>query len=216
MKMPNRLNSVKHNTTAVLGVALLGLCLLGLPYIETAYSAKPHHRMASPQRAAASVVGPQVPAASAVMVTPPATPAVSVTSIDLVRQPEDYLGKTVQFKGVFNSFSALGLDYKKALRDSKDFISVLVLRPDVNPSFKIPLSELKLFYPRKKSEAVTQLDAGDTVQITGTVFSTALGEPWVEISTLTIEAKAPGKTTASKTTASSATTPSDKPKLHGF
>jgi hypothetical protein len=117
------------------------------------------------------------------------TPAITVTSIDLVRQPDVYLNKKVTFKATFNSFASLGLDYKKAFRDSKDFVSMLVLRPDVSPKYRIPLSELKLFFPRKKSDVVLHLDAGDTIQVTGQVFSTALGEPWMDVDLLTIVEK---------------------------
>jgi hypothetical protein len=112
-----------------------------------------------------------------------------VSPIDLVRQPGTYLNKNVRFKATFNSFASLGLDYKPALRDSKDYVSMLVLRPDVAPTFKIPMSELKLFYPRKKSDAVVHLDAGDTIEITGTLFSQALGEPWVDVQELVIVQK---------------------------
>jgi hypothetical protein len=119
------------------------------------------------------------------------TPAHAVTSIELVKQPEAYLNKKVSFKATFNSFASLGLDYKKAFRDSKDYVSVLVLRPDVNPKYRIPLSELKLFFPRKKSDVVMHLDAGDTIKVTGTVFSNALGEPWMDIDQLVITDKAP-------------------------
>jgi hypothetical protein len=117
------------------------------------------------------------------------TPPLSVTPIDLVRQPDVYLNKHVTFKATFNSFASLGLDYKKAFRDSKDYVSMLVLRPDVSPKYRIPLSELKLFFPRKKSDVVLHLDAGDTVQITGLVFSNALGEPWMDVNQLTIVEK---------------------------
>ena len=119
------------------------------------------------------------------------TPAISVTPIELVKQPDSYLNKKVSFKATFNSFASLGLDYKKAFRDSKDYVSVLVLRSDVSPRYRIPLSELKLFFPRKKSDLVLHLDAGDTIQISGRVFSNALGEPWVDIDQLNIVEKAP-------------------------
>lgn len=104
----------------------------------------------------------------------------SVAALDLVHDPDRYLNKRVAFEGTFNSFSSLGLDYKKALRDAKQYVSLLILRPDVS-HHNIPLAELKMFYPRQKSESLMTLDQGDRVAIEGTVFSTALGEPWLDI-----------------------------------
>jgi len=103
-----------------------------------------------------------------------------ITSTELVQNPGKYLDKGVRFPATFNSFSSLGLDYNKALRESKDYISMLILRPDVK-HHKIPLSELKLIYPREQSEAVLTLESGDKIQITGSVFSTALNDPWVDV-----------------------------------
>ena len=60
------------------------------------------------------------------------------------------------------------------------FLIVLIRRPDVT-SHKIPLSELKLLFPRTKSKQVKDLETGDTVFVQGKVFSTALGDPWVEV-----------------------------------
>jgi lysyl-tRNA synthetase class II len=110
----------------------------------------------------------------------PAQPAIAVTPIALLKNPKSYLNKTVTFEGTFNSFSSLGLDYKKAFRDSKDYVSFLIKRPDVQEGM-IPLSELKLIYPRKKSEDVLHLETGDRIQVKGQVFSTALNEPWLDV-----------------------------------
>jgi hypothetical protein len=63
----------------------------------------------------------------------------------------------------------------------------------------IPLSELKLFYPRKQSEALGDLEPGDALTIEGTVFSTALREPWVDITSLkVIKAAKPAAKTSPK------------------
>ena len=52
-----------------------------------------------------------------------------VAPTDLVKTPQNYMGKDVTFEGTFNRFSDIALDYKKALRESKEYVSVLVLRP---------------------------------------------------------------------------------------
>ncbi len=120
---------------------------------------------------------------SSVKATPKAPEAVlqSVQAVDLLKDPQLYLNKKVAFEGTFNSFSNVGLDYKKAMRSSKDFVSIIIRRPDVT-DHTIPLAELKLIFPRKKSEDVMHLESGDKIKITGSVFSTALNEPWVDVS----------------------------------
>lgn len=115
-------------------------------------------------------------------------PAVSYTQVsplDIVREPEKYLEKGVAFEGVFNTFSPIGLDYKKAFRSSTDYITMLINRPDVS-NHTIPLSELKLFFPRKESEAVLHLESGDKIDVKGKEFSTALGDAWVDVTDLKI------------------------------
>lgn len=111
-----------------------------------------------------------------------------VAPLDLVKTPETYLDQYVAFEGTFNRFSDMGLDYQKAFRDSRDYVSMLILRPDVK-HHDIPLSELKLFFPRKKSEDVSDMDTGDVVSIRGQVFSNALGEPWVDIQEIKVVLK---------------------------
>lgn len=113
----------------------------------------------------------------------------TVTPLELVQSAEKYVSKRVTFEGTFSSFSSLGLDYKPAMRASKEFVSLLILRPDVS-HHKIPLSELKVFYPREKSETVMNLEAGDVIAIQGTVFSAALRDPWVDAQTITVVRKA--------------------------
>lgn len=107
---------------------------------------------------------------------------VNVQSMDLVDKPHEYIGKNVKFTAPFFAFSNLALDYKPAFRSSKTHISILVSQPKK----KIPLSELKLamMTPKEKDPETTllsNLKEGDTVEITGKVFSAALDDPWVEI-----------------------------------
>ncbi|MEB3286120.1 MAG: hypothetical protein VKJ04_01315 [Vampirovibrionales bacterium] len=111
---------------------------------------------------------------------PPDSAFVHIDADELLKNPTAQLNKYVELVGVFNRFSDTGLDYKKAFRDSRDYVSLFILRPDVEPR-QIPLSELKLFFPRKKSDEVVNLEGGDTIRIRGKVFSTALNEPWVDV-----------------------------------
>lgn len=106
--------------------------------------------------------------------------ATKVESLDLLREPAKYLNKKVAFTGTFNRFADTALDYKKAFRDSRDYVSFFILRPDVT-AHNIPMAELKLFFPRKKSTEVMELETGDKIQIVGTQFSNALEEPWVDV-----------------------------------
>jgi hypothetical protein len=98
----------------------------------------------------------------------------------LLNSPQLYLDKKIKFRGEFSSFSTLALDYEPAKRDSKDYISLCIFRPNT----KIPLSELKLAYPvedAKDDEIVAELSKGDLVEIFGQEFSTALDEPWLDV-----------------------------------
>ena len=106
--------------------------------------------------------------------------AIKVDSLELLKNPSQHLNQKVTFTGVFNRFADTALDYKKAFRDSRDYVSFFILRPDVS-QHTIPLSELKLFFPRKKSSEVMELETGDKIQIVGTQFSNALDEPWVDV-----------------------------------
>jgi hypothetical protein len=171
-------HSKSLNLMSLLGVALAGLLLLGLQPV--------------------AVLAAPAPAATAKPVAVVAKPAKQVTPLQLVRTPEAYLNQAVKFDAEFSGFSGLGLDYKKAYRDAKDYVTVLVRRPDVQ-HHSIPLSELKLFYPRKQSEALGDLEPGDALTIEGTVFSTALREPWVDITSLkVIKAAKPAAKTSPK------------------
>jgi hypothetical protein len=106
--------------------------------------------------------------------------ATLVEPLDLLKTPDKHLNQKVTFVGIFNRFADTGLDYKKAFRDSRDYVSFFILRPDIT-QHTIPLSELKLFFPRKKSSEVIDLETGDQIQMVGTQFSAALNEPWVDV-----------------------------------
>lgn len=114
---------------------------------------------------------------------PDLTNAISVSADDLVNKPQEYLGKNVKFTATFFAFTNLALDYKPALRPAKTHLSLLVLKPGTH----VPLSELKLAMMIPKGEKdpeadlLAKLKDGDTIEIIGKEFSTALDDPWVEI-----------------------------------
>jgi len=103
----------------------------------------------------------------------------NASAIELVNKPSVYLNKNVRIKAVFNKFSTLGLDYKPAMKSSKEYISFLVKRDDI-AEHTVPLSELKIFIKRTKAEKLVDLESGDKIEIKGKVFSNALGDAWVE------------------------------------
>lgn len=125
---------------------------------------------------------------------PTTTPAVvqiseiSVTPLALVNAPQNYLNKNIVIKAKFDKFSTLGLDYKPAMRSSEDYISFLIKRDDT--THNIPLSELKLFLKRDLAEKFIDLKTDDEIEIKGKVFSTALGDAWVDTDKLTVTKKA--------------------------
>ena len=114
---------------------------------------------------------------------------VSVSPLTVVANPSRYLNKTVLMKGKFDKFSTLGLDYKPAFKSSEDYISFLIRRDDSNHD--IPLSEMKLFLKRDVAEKFIDLKTDDEIEIKGKVFSSALGDAWVDVSELKIVKKAP-------------------------
>ncbi len=105
-------------------------------------------------------------------------PALSVKPLDLVNNPSAYMRKRICMTGKFSKFSTLGLDYKPAFRSSDKYISFLFFRDDVAGT--IPLSELKMFVSRKVAEKLPDINEGDTIKVTGTVFSNALGDAWFD------------------------------------
>lgn len=119
---------------------------------------------------------------------------VALTTDKLVADPKGYLGKNIKFTAAFSAFTNLALNYKPAFRSQKENISFLVFRPES----KIPYSELKLAMPipkekDPKSKMLVSLKEGDTIEVTGHVFSTALDEPWVDVLKLKKLASAKGK-----------------------
>lgn len=115
--------------------------------------------------------------------------AIEVSSLDVVNNPTKYLNKDITMKATFDKFSALGLDYKKALRPTADYIGFLIQRDD-KVDHDIPLSEMKLFLKRDYAEKFIDLEVGDKIQITGKVFSDALGDPWIDVNRIDVLKKA--------------------------
>lgn len=109
----------------------------------------------------------------------------------IVASPKSYLNKVVVINAKFDKFSTLGLDYKPAFKSSEDYISFLIKREDT--TYDIPLSEMKLFLKREEAEKNIELKTNDEIQITGTVFSDALGDAWIDVTKLTLIQKAPEK-----------------------
>lgn len=117
----------------------------------------------------------------------------TVNPLNIVARPSFYLNKTVKIRAKFDKFSTLGLDYKPAMRSSENYITFLIQRPDVI-DHNIPLSELKIFLNRTEAEKYIDLNSGDIVEFSGRVFSTALGDPWMDATTFTVISSKP-KTT---------------------
>lgn len=103
-----------------------------------------------------------------------------VSPLNIVAQPGFYIGKDVKFRAKFDKFSTLGLDYKPAFRSSEKYITLLILRPDI-VNHDIPLSELKIFINRETAEKYIDLNSGDEVEISGRIFSKALGDAWMDV-----------------------------------
>lgn len=114
---------------------------------------------------------------------------VNTTSLNIVSNPNKFLNKTVKMQATFDKFSTLGLDYNKAMRPSSKYIGILIQRDDV-VNHNIPLSEMKLFLTKELAEKNINLDTGDKIELTATVFSTALGDPWLDVKTIDVIKKA--------------------------
>ncbi|MCH2227799.1 MAG: hypothetical protein MK033_08490 [Candidatus Caenarcaniphilales bacterium] len=105
---------------------------------------------------------------------------------DLVAEPQVYKNKKIKIVGDFYSFTSLSLDYPRAFRDSKKYIGLVLARPD---QAQIPLVELKLaaklelFKDEKKPLII---EHGDQIKIDAKVYEVALGEPWLEVSSIKI------------------------------
>ena len=114
-----------------------------------------------------------------------------ISSLTIVNNPKAFLNKTVKINAKFDKFSTLGLDYKSAYKSSEDYISFLIKRDDT--TYDIPLSEMKLFLKRDMAEKFIDLKSGDEILIDGLVFSDALGDPWIDVSNITITKKIESK-----------------------
>lgn len=119
-------------------------------------------------------------APEAVKTAPASTIYTSVNPIDVVNNPSKYLNKNIKFDAEFETYTSLGLDYKPAYKDPAKYIGILIRRNDVKQK-NIPLSEMKIFLDRETAEKHPDLDSGDKIRISGKVFSTALGDPWVDV-----------------------------------
>ena len=137
-----------------------------------------------------STVSKTVAANSAVQYT-------TVNALDVVASPFKYLHRNIRIRAKFDKFSTLGLDYPAALRASDKYISILIQRPDVE-NHNIPLSEMKIFLKKELAEknirrnigaTAIKLDAGDEIEFTGRVFSTALGDAWLDVDGLKVITK---------------------------
>lgn len=107
-------------------------------------------------------------------------PAYSVVNpADLVKNPTLYLNKKITMTSRFSKYSTLGLDYKPALRESDNYVTLLFLKND--SANKIPQSELKMFVSRKVAEKLPDIKEGDKIRVNGQVFSDALGDAWVDL-----------------------------------
>lgn len=111
------------------------------------------------------------------------------TSLAIVANPKKYLNDIVTFNAKFDKFSTLGLDYKPAFKSSDEYISFLIKRDD--STYDIPLSEMKLFIKKDEAEKFIDLKTNDEIQITGVVFSNALGDTWIDVNKLLLIKKAP-------------------------
>lgn len=107
--------------------------------------------------------------------------------VDLVAEPEKFLGKRISIKGSFYAFGNLPLDYEKAMRSSKDYIGLILARPDQK---EIPLVELKIAAPLKlfKDQNIN-VEHDNEVVLKVKVFAMVLGEPWLDVETIEVESE---------------------------
>jgi hypothetical protein len=125
---------------------------------------------------------------STTVITAPATPQIQysdVNALDVVSNPYKYLNKNIRIKAKFDKFSTLGLDYPPVNRPHEKYISFLIQRPDIT-SHNIPLSEFKIFLSKELAEKNIDLDTGDDIMFTGKVFSSALGDAWMDVDNIKI------------------------------
>ena len=130
-----------------------------------------------------------IPSYAAAPVCPIQGTSTQVKAAELVKNPQTYLNKNVKITAIFDKFVTIGLDYKPAFRDSKDYISFLIRKDEIQGHI-IPMSELKILINRKTAEKqIAKIESGDKVEIEGKIFSTALGDPWLEACKVTIISK---------------------------
>ena len=120
--------------------------------------------------------------------TPYSNNTIQISSLEIVKNPQRFLNRTIVMNATFDKFSTLGLDYKPAMRSSENYIGILIKRDDVI-DHTVPLSEMKLFLKRDLAEKNINLESDDKIQITGKVFSTALGDPWIDITEIKVTQK---------------------------
>jgi hypothetical protein len=127
-------------------------------------------------------------AATSTVINAPSAPQVQYTDVnalDLVSNPYKFLNRHIRIRAKFDKFSTLGLDYPAVNRPHEKYISFLIQRPDIT-NHNIPLSELKIFLSKDLAEKNIDLDTGDEIVFTGKVFSTALGDPWVDVDAIKV------------------------------
>ena len=130
-------------------------------------------------------VSPKTTAQAVTAVQKPAAAKTSfayedANALSIVVNPTKYLNKHVKIKAKFDKFSTLGLDYKPAFRSSEKYITFLIKRDDVI-NHTVPLSEMKNFLLREEADKYVDLKPGDDIEYSGTVFSDALGDAWVNV-----------------------------------
>lgn len=185
VQRPNRAFS-RLGTVSILLTALLTSAVVPMAAVAAAKApVSPASKTSIKKEASLKKADPKATAQEIDASIASATP---VEPLELLQSPSSYLNRKVTFTGTFNRFADIALDYKKAFRDSRDYVTFFILRPDAS-AHTIPLSEMKLFFPRKKSGEVMDLESGDKIQIVGVPFSTALDEPWIDVEHIKIVEK---------------------------
>lgn len=138
-------------------------------------------------------INSQTLAVPAYTTTAPQVRYIDVNPLSVVSNPYQYLNKYIRIRAKFDKFSTLGLDYKPALRPHEKYISFMIQRPDIT-NHNIPLSEFKMFLTKEVAEKHIDLDSGDEILFTGKVFSTALGDPWMDVDSFVVTKKVKNET----------------------
>lgn len=108
----------------------------------------------------------------------------STPLVDIVAEPKKFLNKKIYLEGDFYSYSTLALDYPKAMKSSKDFIGIVLSRPD---AAEIPLVELKIAAPVLLfKDTNLNIDQGDRIGIKAKIYAIALGEAWLDAESIEI------------------------------